>query len=160
TLACACLSLCGLSLAGQPPSPKPGPEHALLKKFVGDWEANVSFMGGESKGTAHNRIGLGGFWLLTEFQGEFGGTRVEGRGATGYDPAKKKYVNAWIDSMSPSMMVMEGSFDKDGKTYTETGDGPGPDGKPMKMKSIYQFKDDDTMIFTMYTVMDGKDQEM
>jgi len=62
--------------------------------------------------------------------------------------------------MSPTLMVMEGSFDKDGKTYTETGDSTGPDGKPMKMKSIYEFKDNDNMTFIMYNVTDGKEQEM
>jgi hypothetical protein len=104
-------------------------------------------------------MSLGGFWLLVEYTGDFGGDKFEGKGATGYDMTKKKYVTAWIDSMGPTLMVMEGSFDKEGKTYTEAGEGPGPDGKPQKMKSVYEFKDDDNMVFTMYNVADGKDQE-
>jgi hypothetical protein len=139
--------------------PKPGPEHALLKKFAGDWDATVSFPGGESKATSRSAVVLGGFWLITNFRGEFGGAKFEGRGTMGYDPRKKKYVSTWVDSMSPSLLVMEGSFDKDGKTYTETGEGPGPDGKPSKMKSVYEFKDDG-LVFTMYTVAEGKDQQM
>ena len=55
---------------------------------------------------------------------------------------------------------MEGEFSKDGKTYTEAGEGPGPDGKLQKMKSVCDFKDKDTIIFTMYQVEAGKDQEM
>jgi hypothetical protein len=32
-------------------------------------------------------------------------------GSTGFDPMKGKYVGTWIDSMSPTMMVLEGDFD-------------------------------------------------
>jgi Protein of unknown function (DUF1579) len=161
TIVCCVLALViwALPLAAQQP-PKPGPEHEMLKKFEGTWDATMNFGGMESKGTAKYKMALGGFWLLDEFTGEFGGGKFEGKGATGYDPIKKKYVTAWIDSMSPTLMVMEGNFDKEGKTYTETGEGPSPEGKLQKMKSVIEFKDDDNMVFTMYTVADGKDQEM
>ena len=161
TIVCCALALviCALPLAAQQP-PKPGPEHEMLKKFEGTWDATVNLGGMESKGTSKYKMALGGFWLVNEFTGEIAGGKFEGRGATGYDPIKKKYVGAWIDSMSPTLMVMEGNFDKEGKTYTETGEGPGPEGKLQKMKSVIEFKDDDNMVFTMYTVADGKDQEM
>jgi hypothetical protein len=153
---------CCLVLGAQPVAaqPKPGPEHEKLKKFEGVWEGTVNFGGAESKGTATYKLGLGGFWLTLEFKGEFGGEKFEGRGTTGYDPMKKKYVSAWVDSMSPVIMFMEGAFNKDGTTYTETGEGPGMDGKPVKMKSVYEFKDKDTLLLTMYMVADDKDQEM
>ena len=44
----------------------------------------------------------GGLWVASTFQGDFGGMTFEGRGQFGYDPAKKKYVGTWIDSMSPA----------------------------------------------------------
>jgi hypothetical protein len=147
-------------LAAQPPAPKPGPEHELLKKFVGEWDVTVSFMGKESKGSASYKIDFGGFWLTEEFKGTFEGQKFEGRATTGYDPLRKKYVSTWIDSMSPSIIVMEGGFDKDGKTFTETGEGPGQDGKLTKMKNVYEFKDKDTIVFTMYNIQGGKDQQM
>ena len=151
----------GVPPAGaQPGLPKPGPEHEMLKKFEGQWDATVSFAGGESKGTAHYKLGLGGFWLQLHFKGDFGGATFEGTGLTGYDPRKKKYVSSWADSMEPGLMVMEGAFDKDGKTFTEAGEGPGMDGKLHKMKSVYNFKDKDTIVFTMYQEADGKDQQM
>jgi hypothetical protein len=157
TLVGCCLVLGARPVAAQP---KPGPEHEKLKQFEGVWDGTVAFGGSESKGTATYKMGLGGFWLTLEFRGEFGGEKFEGRGTTGYDPIKKKYVSSWVDSMGPAMMSMEGAFNKDGTTYTETGEGPGMDGKPVKMKSVYEFKDKDTMLFTMYTIADGKDQEM
>jgi hypothetical protein len=158
-LAWGCLLLGGREAMAQPAMPKPGPEHALMKKLAGDWDATVFFMGGQSKATSHQTLDLGGFWLLTDFQGDFGGMEFRGRGTMGYDPIKKKYVSTWVDSMSPSLMVMEGTFSKDGKSFTEEGVGPGPDGKPTKMKSISEFKDDNTILWTMYNIVDGKEQE-
>jgi hypothetical protein len=159
-LACCCLALAGLRLLAQPPSPKPGPEHELLKKFAGEWDCTVNFQGKETKATANNRVILGGFWMVEDFKGEFFGAPFEGRGTLGYDPTKKKYVATWIDSTSPSRMLLEGEFDKDHKTFTETGEGPNEQGKPTKYKSVYEFKDDDTYVFTMNMVADGKDQEV
>jgi hypothetical protein len=154
------LVLATLPLSAQPPAPpKPGPEHELLKKFEGTWDATVSAMGKESKATATYKLDLGGFWLTEDFKGTFEGQKFEGRGTIGFDPIKKKYVASWVDSMSPSLFVLEGTFDKDGKTLTETGEGP-MEGKMTKMKNVYEFKDKDTIIFTMYSIQDGKDQQM
>ena len=157
TLVC-CLVVSATPVGAQPS--KPGPEHEMLKKFEGNWDATVSFGGQEAKGQSVYKVGFGGLWLTQQFVGDMGGMKFEGRGTTGYDTAKKKYVGVWIDSMSNGIALMEGEFSKDGKTYTETGEGPGPDGKPMKMKNVCEFKDNDTILFTMYNVNDGKDQEM
>jgi hypothetical protein len=158
SLVVGCLVL-GVSPVGAQPMPKPGPEHEKLQRFVGNWDVTVSFMGAESKATATYKMVLGGLWLTEDFAGEFAGMKFEGRGVVGYDPIRKKYMATWIDSMSPTLMVMEGAFSKDDKTYTETGEGPGHDGKLQKMKSIFEFKDKDTFVFTMYMTADGKEQE-
>ena len=87
--------------------------------------------------------------------------RGDGRaGLTGYAPRNKKYVSTWVDSLEPTLTLMEGSLAKDGKTYTETGERTGMDGQPQKMKSVFEFKDDDTIVFTRYKVAEGKDQQM
>jgi hypothetical protein len=153
------LLICSGSSLAQPPAPKPGPEHDALKKFEGDWDATVSLMGTDSKAVASYRLGFGGFWLTEEFKGEFAGARFEGRGTTGYDPFKKKFTGFWIDNVNPSLFYVEGTLDQDGKVLTATGTGTGPDGKPMKMKNVYEFKDSDNFVFTMYNVTDGKEQE-
>jgi hypothetical protein len=145
--------------AGQAPA-KPGPEHEKLQKFEGDWDATVSLGGGESKATCTYKLGLGGFWLQSHFKADFGGMPFEGRSLTGYDPHKKKYVSTWADSMEPQLTVMEGKFADDGKSYTETGESVGRDGKTQKLKSVYDFKDKDTFVFTMYKVEGGKDQQL
>jgi hypothetical protein len=158
---CAVAALLVPAAWAQPPEPKPGPEHEHLKKLEGTWDATIKFMGGESKGTMTYKMDLGGFWLLSNFQADFGGQKFQGRGADGYDPIKKKFVGAWIDSMSPSLMVSEGTLDKSGKVLTMTGEGPGMDGKMTKMKMVSEMKDDDNVIFTMSSPgKDGKDQVM
>jgi Protein of unknown function (DUF1579) len=150
-----------LSLSAQPPAPAPGPEHEKLKKhFEGVWDATVNLMGNEIKASASYKMILGGFWVRENFTGDFGGMKFEGQGTIGYDPAKKKYVITWIDSASPHLIMMEGAFDKEDKVFTETGEGPGPDGKIGKLRSSYQFKDENTIDFTMYRVADGKDEEI
>ncbi len=151
-----CLVLWARPVAAQ--GPQPGPEHEKFKQLVGTWDAAVSFAGMESKATATYKLMPGGLWLLEDFQGEFGGQKFLGKGVTGYDLVKKKYVATWIDSMSPFLMVMEGNY-KDGKLVM-TGEGPGMDGKPIKTKSVSEVKDDDTILFTMYNVTGGKDEEM
>lgn len=137
-------------------APKPGPELEVLKKLVGTWEATMNVGGGESKGTMVYKMDLGGIWLSSTFEGSFGDMKFTGKGFDGYDPAKKKYVGIWIDSMSTAPMTLEGSYDKDKKTMTMAGEGPGMDGKTTKYKMVTEMKDDDNMVSTMH-MGDGKD---
>jgi hypothetical protein len=134
----------------QPEPPKPSPEHAVLKKMEGTWDATMTAGGMESKAKMVYKLDLGGMWLSSTLDGEAGGQKFSGRGFDGYDPAKKKYVGVWVDSMSASPMVMEGSFDKEKKQLTMIGDGPGMDGKPTKYKSVTEFKDEDNMVMSMW----------
>ena len=156
--------LCAIALAGslvapaaaQEP-PKPGPEHELLKKMVGTWDVTMNVGGMEAKGTMVYKMVLGGLWLSGDFEGEFGGSKFQGHGMDSYDPVKKKYVSVFMDSMSTSPMVTEGTYDKEKKALTMAGDGPGMDGKPTKYKSVSEFPDDNTIVVTM-SMGDGKDQ--
>lgn len=158
---CAMIALFAPAVAAQPPLPKPRPEHERLKKMEGTWEATVRSDAGESKGTMIYKMELGGLWLTSDFKGEFGGQPFQGKGLDGYDPAKKKYVSVWVDSMSQAPMLGEGTFDKEGKVLTQVGEGPGMDGKITKYKSVMEIKDPDTMILTMTNPdKDGKEQSM
>src|SRR5438128_1283505 len=137
------------ALARAQEAPKPGPEHEKFKALVGDWDCTVKMAGQESKAKATYKLDFGGFYLVENFQGEFGGTKFKGRGQSGYCPIKKKYFTVWIDSMSPTPMMMMGNFDKDGKTLTEEGEGPGHDGKIAKFKSVSTMTDDDTIAWRL-----------
>jgi hypothetical protein len=148
---CAIVLLAGSATATRAQLPaKPGPEHEVLKKCVGTWDATMKMEGMESKGVSVYKMDLGGLWLASSFEGDIGGMKFSGRGLDTYDSAKKKYVGLWVDSMSTSPMVMEGDYDKEKKTLTMTGEGPGMDGKPMKFKAVSVMPDDDTINFSMY----------
>jgi hypothetical protein len=144
----------------QPPMPQPGPEHEMLKKDVGTWDASIEmFMpsGGQaevSKGTDTVSM-MGGFWQLSEFKAEMMGQAFEGRGATTYDPSKKKYVGTWIDTMLPGYYTMEATYDPATKTMTSTMEGFDPLGQVTRSKATTEWKDPDTRVFSMYGP-DGK----
>ena len=156
--------LSSAALAQEPA--KPGPEHAILAEMEGTWDAVMHMPGAPkdapaSKGTHVYKMECGGLWLTSKFEGDFGGMKFEGRGIDGYDPAKKKYTGVWVDSMSSTPLLLEGTRDEKTKVLTMTGDHPGPDGKLAKVKTKSSFKDKDHHTFTMYMVGEGgKDEEM
>jgi hypothetical protein len=141
--------------------PQPGPEHARLKELEGTWDTVMKMGPNESKGTAIYKMDLGGLWLASEFHGEVNGQKFTGKGLDGYEPNAKKYVSVWVDSMSTSPMLSEGTYSPDGKVLTMTGEGPGPDGKPTTYKMTTEHKDKDTMLFSMHAPgPDGKEAVM
>jgi hypothetical protein len=142
--------------------PKPQAEHQKLSQSVGTWDAAIETVGMDgkshnSKGVSVQKMGPGGFWLIDDFQGEMNGVQFTGHGAFGYDPLQQLYVQSWL-SMSPMLMVFTGTFDKAGKVLTMTGEGPGIDGRPIKVKNVRTWTSADSMTFEMFVVMpDGKE---
>jgi hypothetical protein len=152
------LSFAPFAQAQEPVMPKPGPEHVNLAKAAGVWDAVVEGEGMEpAKGTSTMSMVLGGFWLSDSFSCDFGGMKFEGHGMTGYDPIKKKYVSTWIDSMSPSLLVTEGTFDEKTRTLNMTGDGYDQMGQPVKVRTATIHKDMNTVVFELYNI--GADKQ-
>ena len=149
--------------AGGLPIPKPTAEHKILAADEGTWDATIrSYMAGPdakptvSKGFEVNTVLPGGMWVLSKFQGDFGGTPFEGHGQFGYDPLKKKYIGSWIDSMSPSLSILEGDYDGKSRTMTLVGDGVDPATKAkFTQKMVTTSKDDGTRVFTLYMKFEG-----
>jgi hypothetical protein len=140
---------------------KPAPEHAFLKEWVGDWDATARSKGGDSKGDVQCKMALNGLWLMEHYKADAGGFAFEGYGATTYDPAKKKFVHVWIDSMIPSPMLSEGTYDKEKKTLTLFGTMPTPDGKSMKSTATILYKDANTKVLSLKAgTPDGKEIEL
>lgn len=145
-----------LAQEGMPPTPKPGPEHQILQQDAGAWDATVEMWMAPgqppavSKGTETNTLCCGGLWLYTDFNSDMMGAPFQGHGVMGYDPAKKKYVGTWVDSMSVALSVMENTYDAATKTMTGFMEGPDPSGKMIKMKMVNEWKDaGETRVFTM-----------
>jgi Protein of unknown function (DUF1579) len=136
--------------------PKPGPEHALLKKREGTWETTMKAGDKEHKGVVKYKMELGGLWLVGSLESDLDKQKFHGRSMDTYDAKKKKYVSVWFDSMSTTPLTMEGTYDKEEKTLTLVGDGVDREGKPAKWKSVSKMPDDDTVQMSMY-VGEGKD---
>ncbi len=139
------------------PMPKPGPEHKLFQMDAGSWDATVeTFMApgappAVSKGVEANTVGCGGLCLVSDFKGEMApGQPFHGHGVSAWDPAKKKYVGSWTDSMSSGLMVGESTYDAAKKTATGWMEGPDRSGKVVKSRAVVEYKDADTRIFSMY----------
>jgi hypothetical protein len=165
TLALAAgVMLAGYATAQEMPMPKPGPEHKLFDMDAGTWDATVEMFGAPgappmtSQGTETNTIGCGGLCLISDFKSVMAGAPFHGHGTSTWDPAKKKYVGTWTDSMSAGISVGESIYDPATKTVTGWMEGPDMTGKVVKSKAVGQYKDANTRVFTMYTIgPDGKE---
>lgn len=152
---------------GMPPLPKPGPEHAVLKMDEGTWDAVVEISTGPgsapmtSKGVEVNVLGCGGLCVITDFKGEMGpGMTFHGHGTTAYDPAKKKYVGSWTDSMSAGLSVSEATYDAATKKFEGTMEGRDMSGALVKSRSVGEYTGADQRLMTMYSTMpDGKEMQ-
>ena len=146
-----------------PKPPTAQKEHEWLKAFAGEWElkGEMTVAPGQppvtSTGTETARL-VGGFWVVSEIKGECMGRAMTGQMTVGFDPAKKKYVGSWTDSMSTGLMVTESTYDPATKTSTGFMEGPDMTGKVTRMKGVTEFPDPDRRVFTMYANgPDGKE---
>jgi hypothetical protein len=158
------MMLAAYATAQDMPMPKPGPEHKLFDMDAGTWDATVEMFGPPgappmtSQGTETNTIGCGGLCLISDFKSVMAGAPFHGHGTSAWDPAKKKYVGTWTDSMSTGISVGESTYDPATKTVTGWMEGPDMTGKVVKSKAVGQYKDANTRVFTMYTTgPDGKE---
>lgn len=145
--------------------PKPGPEHKLLAKLEGTWNAKVKSWFGpgepkESTGVMVRKMIFDGRYIHEDFKGEFLGMKFLGRGVTGFDVNKKKFVMAWIDNFGTGISTSAGSYDKESKTFTFTGEEDIPEmGGKTKTRDVLKMVSDDEQFFEMYRtpLKDGKE---
>ncbi|MCI0334331.1 MAG: DUF1579 domain-containing protein [Planctomycetes bacterium] len=136
---------------------EPTAQHKILKKDVGTWDAQVKIWPMpdaepmESKGVEKNRLLEGGLWLITRFEGEVIGTPFVGMGTFGYDPAEKKYIGTWVDTMTPHLMITKSDYDEKTKTMTGIAETRDPmTGKKYNAKMISRYNDDGTRVMEMH----------
>jgi Protein of unknown function (DUF1579) len=162
--AAAVVAMLGLTLRAQDSKDASAASspYKVLAMEEGVWDAEITLkipgQDTKSKGVETNRM-IGGKWLISEFKGEMFGTQFEGSGQNGYDAKKGKYVASWVDSMSKSITLMEGSYDEKTKTLTITGDTENPEsGEPMTLRLETQFTGEDTRVFNEFVRM-GEQKE-
>ncbi len=158
----ASLAAASLAAASPPVAPSqgaaggPGPEHRLLERWVGSWDATVGEAGAAGTAAATPsakaivRLVCGGLWLVTDYEGAADGAPFSGHEVRGFDPHLKKYVINWVDSMTSSFDLGEGTFDEKTQTMSATMKANGPDGKPVTWRQSETWKDADTREWTMF----------
>ena len=143
----------------------PGAEHAWLAERVGTWTAHVKVWATPDsepqvfEGTAEYRMVLGGRFLEDRTTATFDGGTFEGRGFTGFDNLKRKFVYAWMDSMGTAILTGEATLDP--KTGVLTSVSEAPDlmtGKYKKIRGTETRVDANTFRSEIFdTTPDGKE---
>ena len=153
----------GLAVAQAPPPPTAGPEHAILKEDVGTWDASIEMMmpGAPpmppAKGVETNVLSCNGLCLVTDFKGEIMGGPFQGHGVSTWDPAKKKYIGSWSDSMAAGLAVTEATWDQAKKTMNGAMDAPDGSGGTVKMRSMVEYSAGKRVFSMFMTGPDGKE---
>ena len=142
----------------------PGPMHELLAKGTGEWTAEIKMWMDpsqpptETTGTSVIKSILGGRYFEGTHTGDFNGMEMNGMDITGYDNAKQKFFNTWIDNFGTGLMYLEGTYDEGTKTLTFTGTSVDPlSKKDVPVKEIMKYIDDDHQHMEMYMTGNGQD---
>jgi hypothetical protein len=133
--------------------PEAKAEHLWLRQFAGQWQTESEAKMGPDQppmkctGTMSSRM-LGEFWVVSDLVGEMPGMTVRAVQTVGFDPAKKKYVGSWVDSVTSYMWKYEGVVDDSGKTLVLEAEGPNfmAGGKISRFRDAYTFKSKDHII--------------
>jgi hypothetical protein len=95
---------------------QPGEHHALLKRFLGEWDTETSFVMGDQrmpaeKGRMTGSWLMDGRWLRLEGSGKMMQRDLASFYVLGYDNFKQSYVCTTVTSMDTAMLRSEGDVD-------------------------------------------------
>ncbi len=101
--------------------PKPGEAHSRLQALVGRWHGGETLhpapwdpAGGTATAVIENRVVLGGFAVVQEYQQtRDGAPNFSGHGLFWWDGAAGQHVMTWCDSMGGVPAEYRGAFDGD-----------------------------------------------
>ena len=124
------LFFASIALAQMPSGPpKPAPEMANLKYFVGTWSCSGDSPAGplgpahKTQSTITLKSDLDGFWydgMVMEAKSASNPHPMKGMIHIGYDAAAKQYVQVWVDNTGSHALQMSPGWE--GDTLTLTGD--------------------------------------
>ncbi len=143
----------------------PGPQHKAMEPMAGKFkytskmrmDPSQEWM--TSEGDYEGELAMEGRYLLTQVNGSMMGMQFMGMGCLAYDNMLKKWVSAWIDSMSTGIMRSEGTSDAAMKVITFEGEMLDPMTKQMtKYKYAFEVKSNDEFAMRMWSPnpADGK----
>jgi len=142
----------------------PGKEHKQMASQNGEWIVNTKMWMSPtdeptiSDGTATSEMLLDGRYQKFTNKGVIMGMPFEGISITGFDNAKKMYINTWIDNMGTGMMISEGTYDEATKTINMKGKYFDPmTMKDTDFRETLKLIDDKSMYMEMFYMKDGKE---
>lgn len=142
-----------------------GPAHKVLDTRVGKWSWEMkTFEPGKATpttttGTSDVKWIMDGRFIEETVSCNYMGAPFQGRGTTGYDNIKKKYVHSWLDNMGTGLHYAEASYDAGAKTFTFMGESPDPMAwKFVKSRGVEKWTDNDHFMGQSFkTGADGKE---
>ncbi len=140
---------------GGPPIAKPGKEHEVIAPLAGTFDASVKMWMEPGKdpttttGVMTRSMIFDGRYLKEDFTGAFFGDTFKGMGVLTFDSKKQKYVSTWIDSMTTSIIMMEGTYDAAKKTITMLGEDESF-GTKMKARDTVRIVSADEQVMEMF----------
>ena len=145
----------------------PGPQHGMLKKMAGEWNAKVTSQMDPSQpaqvenSTSTQTMLMDGRYCQEVVSGQMMGQPFSGMGLTGYDNVLGKYVSTWNDNLGTGIMTSTGTADASGKVITWAGVMSDPmTGKASKERMVTTIVDNDHHTFEMYGTPPGGKKEM
>lgn len=142
----------------------PGENHQVLARMVGEWDIvskiwmDPSAPPMESKASATYTMIMGGRYLDQDFKGNLMGMPVLGRGLTGYDNTRGVFMGTWFDNTGTSITYGEGTFEKEKNILHIKGNmTDAMMGNSTPYRYTMELKDENSMVFTMFTTMKGEE---
>jgi len=136
---------------------EPGEFHKKLEPMIGEWTYKASFIMApdqpamEMNGAATRKWIMDGRFMQDDSTGV--GIPFKGLGINGYDNQLKKYVSAWVDSMTTSIGYSIGEVDAAGKTFTYHREEYSPIyGQRVKARDVIKIMDNDHHEMEFYTI--------
>jgi hypothetical protein len=137
----------------------PGEEHKMLAENIGKWDGDITMWTDptqppqKSKGTSEFESIYDGRYIVGKYTGNMMGMPFSGMDISGFDNAKKVYFTSWIDNMGTGIMYLEGTYDKNAKTFNYAGETVNPMGNKMNVREVITVIDKDHTKFEMYMDM-------
>lgn len=135
----------------------PGAGHERLVPMVGMWIARTTMSMDPgappqiSEAVSDHRFILGGRYLEQSYRGTAMGMPFEGRGYTGYDNVKGRYVGTWMDTFGTGFMSSVGVGRPTSKKIDFEAESLDPSGKRIRFDCKITVQDNDHHTYEMWT---------
>jgi hypothetical protein len=144
--------------------------HPQLAALVGKWQGMTKTwfepekLADESPWQAQFKLVLGGRFLFYTYTGSMQSAPLEGMALLGFNPQRKRFEMAWVDTFHMSSAIMFSHGGNPEMPFNVLGSFPaGPDGPDWGWRSEIVLRDRGELVFTHYIItpegLEGKGVE-